>query len=368
MLWNQLPPQSPEECPFRATGEQDLIGEVATCSLLSEALRSGSECSYEVSRQTCLACCRKDPPTSSSWNSVVSSLIYQKACTLLKNPDAQPEAVAKAMAARDRALQGLDATGPGLATKQLENGAPHGDLRDLIPLPSTRNLLPIRKWAVGVTTSPRTRSTIEACLSNLKRAGWESPHLFMDSVVRVSESFGHLPGTLRSPASGAWPNHYLALLELTMRQPDADAFLVMQDDALIYAGENVKNYLEQTLWPGQHAPIVSLFCPEPYTAATCGWHRFRKHWIWGAQAFVFPREIALAYLSDRSICQHRWRSINGGLSQIDVLIGWWTRRRRIPIWYPTPSLVQHIGETSTIWPNCPLAGPRVASDYVGNRS
>jgi hypothetical protein len=188
----------------------------------------------------------------------------------------------------------------------------------------------------------------------------------MDSAVRISANFGHLPGTLRSPAAGAWPNHYLSLLELTFRQPDADAYLIVQDDALIYDGENVRAYLEQTLWPEGRLPIVSLFCPEPYTAEHYGWHRYRKNWIWGAQAFIFPRAVVQRYLRDRAICEHRWRSVSGGRTQIDVLIGWWARRRRIPFWSPTPSLVQHIGETSTLWADCLLDGPRLARLFAGD--
>jgi hypothetical protein len=190
----------------------------------------------------------------------------------------------------------------------------------------------------------------------------------MDSAVRVPGCFGHLPGTLRSPAAGAWPNHYLALLELALRQPDADAFLIVQDDALLYDGENVRAYLEQALWPAGRLPVVSLFCPEPYTAEHYGWHRYRKNWVWGAQALVFPRAVLQAYLRDRAVCEHRWRSGGGGLVQIDVLIGWWARRRRIPFWFPTPSLVQHVGETSTLWADNSLDGPRAARLFVGNPS
>jgi hypothetical protein len=191
----------------------------------------------------------------------------------------------------------------------------------------------------------------------------------MDSAVRVPARFGHLPGTLRNPAAGAWPNHYLALLELTLRRPDADAFLILQDDALIYDGENVREYLEQALWPGDRLPVVSLYCPAPYTARRYGWHAYRKAWVWGALALVFPRAVVQTYLRDRSVCRHRWRSGSGGLAQIDTLLGWWARRRGIPSWFPTPSLVQHIGETSTLWADCsPLVGPRTASLFVGDSS
>ncbi|HEX4591801.1 MAG TPA: hypothetical protein VH120_17825, partial [Gemmataceae bacterium] len=171
----------------------------------------------------------------------------------------------------------------------------------------------------------------------------------------------------RSPAVGAWPNHYLSLFELTLRRPDADAFLLLQDDAIIYDGENVREYLEESLWPAGGAPVVSLYCPEPYTAGRYGWHRLRRPWVWGAQAFVFSPEAARRYLRDRRVCQHRWRSAAGGLTQIDVLLGWWAWWRRVPIWLPTPSLIQHVGEVSTIWLDCQTVGPRAANLFVSDR-
>jgi hypothetical protein len=241
---------------------------------------------------------------------------------------------------------------------------PFTGLRDLIPAPPTRGRR-ITSWAVGVTTAPRREPTLARCLDGLARAGWDAPHLFMDGAVRVPDRFGHLPGTLRSPAAGAWPNHYLALLELTLRQPEADAYMLLQDDALMYDGENVRAYLEETLWPGGAAPIVSLFCPAPYTARRFGWHRFRWPWVWGAQAYIFSRAVAQRYLADRRVCRHRWRSARGGLTQIDVVLGRWAWWRRIPVWFPTPSLVQHIGDVSTLWLGSRAAGPRAASLFAG---
>jgi hypothetical protein len=365
--WHKWPPQTPEDCRFRGRAEHDDAGEFATCGLVRAALPESDDRFCRAPRSTCLACCQAAPATPLTWNPVVGSLVYHAASTLLNKPDARPEATARAAAARAKALASLDAVRPGSALNQRPVG--HFDqVRELIPPPAVRRPEPVRKWAVGVTTAPRPHPTLDACLESLARAGWEFPHLFMDSAVRISGRFGHLPGTLRSPAAGAWPNHYLALLELTMRQPDVDAYLIMQDDALIYDSENVRAYLEQVLWPGSELPIVSLYCAEPYTATRFGWHRYRKSWVWGALALIFPRATVQAYLCDRSICRHRWRSRTGGLSQIDVLIGWWARRRRIPFWFPTPSLVQHIGETSTLSADCPATGPRAAGLFVGNKS
>jgi hypothetical protein len=362
VYWHQLAPRTPEDCRFRGQPE----GEFATCGLVSAALPEAGPGSARVPRSTCLACCRASPATPAVWNPVVGSLVYRAASALLTDPRAGPDVIARAAAVGADARARLDAVSPRAAGKPQRVGASES-LCDLIPLPATRHRQRIVNWAVGVTTAPRPRPTLDTCLDHLARAGWASPHLFMDSAVRVSERFGRLAGTLRSPAAGAWPNHYLSLLELTLRHPDADAYLIVQDDALMYDGENVRAYLERALWPGGSLPVVSLYCPEPYTAKRYGWHRYRKAWVWGALALVFPRATAQRYLCDRAVCQHRWRSQTGGLSQIDVLLGWWARRRRVPFWFPTPSLVQHIGETSTLAPDNPAAGARAASLFVGDR-
>jgi hypothetical protein len=242
------------------------------------------------------------------------------------------------------------------------------NLDELLKPPARLNAAKIKKWAVGVTTSPRRTPTLDFCLASLARAGWDRPHLFMDSAVRVADEFGALPGTLRSPAVGAWPNHYLALLELTVRFPDADAYLMMQDDAQIYDGENVRAYLERALWPEGPSPLVSLYCPAPYTARKHGWRRRRWPWFWGALSFVFSREVALRYLRDRFVCRHRWSRFGNGLDQIDVLLGRWAFLRRIPVWFPSPSLIQHIGETSTLSAHARATERRAAVLFAGNKA
>jgi hypothetical protein len=46
---------------------------------------------------------------------------------------------------------------------------------------------------------------------------------------------------------------------------------------------------------------------------------------------------------------HRWNPKHKGLANLDALIGQWAERSRVPIFFPTPSLVQHIGHVSTLW-------------------
>jgi hypothetical protein len=221
---------------------------------------------------------------------------------------------------------------------------------------------------VGVVTAPRRRPTLSATVDSLIRAGWDEPCLFLDGAVRVPERFAHLPGVLREPRIGCWPNYYLALAELLMRHPDADAFLLAEDDALFCGGEPLRAYLEQMLWPDWRPCMVSLYCPSAYTARNVGWRPLSSRWTWGALAFVFPRQVAQALLLDRRVCDHRWgrwHEDDKGLANTDLVIGSWAWRNRIPIWYPTPSLVQHIGVTSTLHPDHPATGGRRADRWAG---
>jgi len=165
----------------------------------------------------------------------------------------------------------------------------------------------------------------------------------------VAERHTHLPVVLRGRPIGAWPSYYLALSELVLREPQADAYLLVQDDAAFYDRENVRQYLEEISWPTSTG-VVSLYCSEAYSQPTSGWYALDERWVWGAVAFLFPRESARRLLCDERVLAHRWRGPDGGLRNIDAVVGDWVRRSALQVFYPTPSLVQHIGDASTLWP------------------
>jgi hypothetical protein len=218
-----------------------------------------------------------------------------------------------------------------------------------------------------VTTAPRRQPTLHWCLDSLLRAGWEEPRLFVDSAVTITERFANLPVSLREGKLGAWPSYYLALVELLMREPQADAFFLVQDDVVLYDRENLRRYLEQTLWPEHPVGAVSLFCSSAYTQPNPGWHTRKEPWVWGAQAFIFPREAAKRFVADPQVLEHRWSDRYRGLALIDVVIGEWAARYSLPIFYPTPSLAQHVGDTSTLWPEGRIDGGRRADWFAGDQ-
>jgi hypothetical protein len=204
-------------------------------------------------------------------------------------------------------------------------------------------------------------------VDSLIRAGWTDPVIFVDGKVDLASRFDSLRITHRINQLGAWPNFLLGLQELLFAEPDADAYMMLQDDAVFCDGVDVKMYLEENvLWPGTSPSIVSLYCPAPYTKQPDAWHALDESWVWGALAFVFPAEVARQITCDESIHRHRWQNKRNGKALIDVTIGQWATRNDLPIHYPVPSLVQHIGHVSTVFSGNYVLGERRASRFAGD--
>ena len=414
-----------ERCPHRQSARATDNGEIARCGRLVELTGLADFDLCEVRRDACEFCCRSDAPADSGINTVIASLLHKATGTILEQGGARGCDVDKASELHAWAEDNLEcvfpkdehtcnvdayrrrvdacvhfgkktgdrgATWQGIKTSEavFECGYPErtetterqcrlcrhwsdGEpvatlpLIQVVPPPQHRCGPQIHNWAVGITTSPRKEPTVDVCLDNLARAGWERPWLFVDEGTALADHQLCLPVTYRQHKVGAWPNFYLALQELLMRQPDADAYLLVQDDALFYDGENLRELLESSLWPDENVAVVSLYCPEPYTRRRSGWHRFGGKWVWGAQAFVFPNQAARQFVVDQDVVEHRW---TGRLkhAQIDVVVGDWALRKQMNVYYPVPSLVQHIGQTSTLWPAGRVTGNRRASLFLGDLS
>jgi len=352
-----------EECPHRAGVRAAGGRESASCALVGAITGLPPEW-CPVDRSACEACCRSFVPTREKPNPVVASHVYGAAERLAAAGGAPGTPAGHAAALRAAALAEL----PVLNLEVEPPGTPAGPdapLADLVPPPPGRHGS-VRTWAVGVTTAPRRRPTVGECLDGLARAGWDEPLLFLDAVG-VPGRFAHLAGTARDVRVGAWPNYCLGLWELLLRRPEADAYLMVQDDALFAEGGGLREYLERALWPGDSPCLVSLYTSARYTSPRDGWRDLPEPWFWGALAFAYPRPLALAFLTDPEVVAHRGNPLDGGLAGIDRLIGDWAARRGVKVWHPTPSLVQHIGTTSAIWSATAPGGPRRADRFIGGR-
>lgn len=234
--------------------------------------------------------------------------------------------------------------------------APALKLTEIVPV--DRAFGEVRHWSVGVTTAPRIQSVLETCLNGIVQAGWNDVHLFLDGTVRIPPAFGHLTTSWREQSVGASTAWYLALAELVALQPQADAYLIFQDDVLVHWGDALRQYLELALWPAAKPGLVSLYTPGLISQR--GWHRIPPTWDWGTLAIIFPNVLAKAYLSDPEVVRNSLPTRPGEHRPIPEIVRKWVRRSRLDVWCPSPSLTQHIGSTSTIWPHAGLSRKRSA--------
>lgn len=352
-------------CPYRLA--LAISDDAACCGLLRELTKLEDAAACMVKEDACNACCEWFLPSADHVNPVVSSLLYQLSSRLVQQGGAPgcdlPRARELNLLAERTLPTQAESEDPSLQSAAwTANAASTRPLDDVIPFPRNRGT-GIRHWAIGITTAPREASTLERCWRSLVRAGWDSMHLFVDGPVELPASLLDLPRTVRLPAAGVWLNYFLSLMELRQRHPQAEALLIAQDDALFLDHPGVRSHLEQALWQGRGPQIASLFCPSVYTGPRVGWHVFEGLWNLGPVAFVYSREAADRFLGDRKLFDHQQRMQLQETQGIDGLIGKWALHNDIPMHFTTPSLVQHIGHTSSIWKNAPAFGNRRASRF-----
>jgi hypothetical protein len=366
--------RAPETCPHRRPLPNSSHGDIACCALLGELV--GSQCwdRQQVGLDACIACCDSFEPTTDDLNPIVASLLYAIAEGIIAEGGIEACDVERGKKLLRLAARSLPIVAPEeddivdiarLSAMEC-NGVTPEDLERIIPAPPRQCEIRVRRWSVGITTSRRRIPTLEQCVHSVRRAGWESPVLFIDGDMEIPESLSGLPSCRRIPNVGAFPNYALSLMELFMRDPHADAYMMLQDDAVFPGTSAVRSYLEDVLWLEEIPGIVSLYCSTEYQQQIAGWYRFDAPWVWGAVAFIFSNEMARAWLASSRVCDHRALVNDQGLSKIDVMIGQFCQSKGVPIHYPSPSLVQHIGTISTIWQFARAVHARKAGQFIGD--
>lgn len=154
-------------------------------------------------------------------------------------------------------------------------------------------------WTTGVTTVPERRATtLPATLASLAAAGFPEPRLFVDGCgdhMSWEHEFG-CPVTARWPRLYAFGNWTLALYELAVRYPTADAYALFQDD--VRAPRNLRAYLDACeLHPNCYWNLVTYpHVAQVMPVGSRGWCVSPQGGK-GAQGLVFPRAAALAVLA-----------------------------------------------------------------------
>ncbi len=409
---------TPDTCAWRTIESNG----TATCGLLGSLL-GGCRGMTNVTIEQCQACCDTFPSTTRRLNPVVASILYSRLCEVRDhgtNEDCPSALIDQLLPLAEKGLRGADCNtevylplrawkpccflGPGIGIEAMNAEAVVSNVTSPQPLASSdqamfvcrhpahkltnafqcqrchdwsyvvplsrkltlREIVPeakrfgqVRYWAVGVTTAARAQPTLGSCLQGLVRAGWSDVHLFLDGTVAIPSEFAYLPTTWREQPVGACTAWLLSLAELVALHPQADAYVMFQDDAFVHYGDSLREYLEDVLWPVQRDAIVSLF--NPGYQQERGWQKMPFDWDWGTQAIIFPPALARSFLSDSTVLRRALPEEVGQHRPIPELVREWLRRRMIDVWSPSPSVVQHIGVTSSIWPHVGLERHRQAA-------
>lgn len=270
----------------------------------------------------------------------------------------------------------------------------HRDLNTIsLPPPVERFGTVPASWLVGITTAPRQEPTIERSIVSIQKAGWDRIHVFAEpsseGAAAVAGRVADEVISTRDPNTGVlwhqneeklgpWRN-FAQMVSYFATETSADAYLLCQDDAQFFHGP-VREYLERhALWITPKPHLMSLYTSSMYLQKRggeyrgAGWHtlgRGGKFGWWGAVAFVLSRESLLhlhasdifqGWLQRRKAWLFRHPST---IAQVDTALGFWAPTQG-GLWTCLPSLVQHVGDTSTIYKSNRAVGRRMAQWMMG---
>lgn len=217
------------------------------------------------------------------------------------------------------------------------------------------------RWAVGLTTvkeseqtlkhtqaQPRRTSLLPRTLASLRAAGFAELRLFVDGDddgASWSREFG-LPVTARGgPHARTAANWVLSLYETYHRDPDADAYLIAQDDLVCV--RNLREYLERNPWPGDgYANLFVMPSNAKLDPGRPGWYASNQLGR-GAVLLAFTRKAVVELLGDVYLVaraqdhERGHRAIDGGIVEC-------FRNKGRREFCHSPSLCQHTGDVSVM--------------------
>jgi hypothetical protein len=202
--------------------------------------------------------------------------------------------------------------------------------------------------AIAMTTAPRRKPTIHRALPSLREAGFdEDVHVCAEpgtfkKLARPRSDDAHVHEN--SSRRGCFGNWKYALQRVLSRT-SAAWLLIVQDDAIWLPGSAsiLRDQLRarQDLRTGFLSPYVTT--KDVDSEFVDGWNEYRGGWnFWGAIALCLPRGAAEELLRHPRFAEHR------GTQQVDAVVAASMLDLGHPSFVHVPSLVDHVGKTSTI--------------------
>ena len=201
------------------------------------------------------------------------------------------------------------------------------------------------RWAVGITTvEERLNTLLPDTLESLERAGFDQPYLFIDGWTTLTAHALAYEVTMHSDKVGQLRNWISALVGLYTRYPDAERYAIFEDDLLACC--NLKRYLERCPYPSNgYLNLLTHDQNLAFIGPNHGWHQSNQLGR-GAVGLVFDRVAAEALLRcgtllnrprNHTLMQAADGAIINGLGSLGF-----------KEWVHNPSLLQHVGEESTL--------------------
>lgn len=204
-------------------------------------------------------------------------------------------------------------------------------------------------WTVGITAAPRSgevylQQTIQSAAKN-----FQDIHVFAEPIL---EKPGDVIFHQHGEQFGDWSNWLCALFSLLITRPKTDYFLMMEDDVSLC--NNLAYYLEGLIPQIGRFAALSIYTPERYRRYGRYIHN-ECHGVqtWGSQALIFGRHEAVRFLSSPEVLLHRtygesYRGRDISNARKDAIIGMWSEREQLPLYFHSPSLAQHTGRISSM--------------------
>jgi hypothetical protein len=221
-----------------------------------------------------------------------------------------------------------------------------------------------RLLALAMTAAPRVHRTLERSLHSLRQGQFEQEvHLFAEPhTLPRNWNFPNVSVYQNPRRFGCFPN-WLQAAQWLVTATQAPYLMLCEDDGIYCRGAADALYFGITHI--KNDGCLSLYTPiQNYQAGKhyeAGWFRLRAPERWGTVAQCFPRAIL-----EQLVHEANWSLCDG----TDHYIARFLRERGLHWYSHAPSLVDHIGASSTLGH---ASGPENAGigfshEFVGYRS